>query len=367
VSRARRPSASGSGSRSTTPGGDEALEQRDRPADVPALGGPVVVVAEQQPACVGVGVARAVEQLQQHRRRHPELRGQLLGLGRHQAVEGLVAPVDRPLGGLLAAVGAALLRVVPDLGERLVVRDVVLGRLDDDVAGGVVAGPPRAPGDLVELARLEVPGGRAVVLGQRGDEHRADGHVDADAEGVGAADDLEQPGLGELLDQPPVLRQHPRVVDADAVPHQARQRRPEPGGEAEVAERLGDAVLVLAAAHVDAHQRLRLLDRRGLRGVDDVHRRLVGLEQLGERLVQRRHGVGEGQRHRPLGAGDDDGLAPAACGQVVAQPVDVAQRGAHQQELRARHLQQRHLPGPAAVGVGVVVELVHDDQADVAA
>ena len=67
------------------------------------------------------------------------------------------------------------------------------------------------------------------------------GHVDADAEGVGAADDLEQPGLGQPLDEAAVLREHPGVVDADAVAHEARQRLAEPGGEAEVADQLGDA------------------------------------------------------------------------------------------------------------------------------
>ena len=37
------------------------------------------------------------------------------------------------------------------------VLDDVLRRLHDDRAGGVVAGPPGPPGDLVELARLEQP------------------------------------------------------------------------------------------------------------------------------------------------------------------------------------------------------------------
>src|SRR3712207_7820139 len=56
----------------------------------------------------------------------------------------------------------------------------------------VVAGPSGAAGDLVELAHLQQPGAGAVVLGQRAEDDRADRHVDADAEGVGAADDLEQ-------------------------------------------------------------------------------------------------------------------------------------------------------------------------------
>ena len=38
---------------------------------------------------------------------------------------------------------------------------------------------------------------------------------------------------------------------------------------------------------------------------------------------------------------------------------DIAERGAHEHELRVGQGEQRHLPGPAAVGVGKVVELVH--------
>ena len=52
------------------------------------------------------------------------------------------APVDEALGRLLADHLAALLRVVARLGERLLVLDDVLGRLRDDEAGGVEAGPP---------------------------------------------------------------------------------------------------------------------------------------------------------------------------------------------------------------------------------
>ena len=40
---------------------------------------------------------------------------------------------------------------------------------------------------------------------------------------------LEQPGLGELLHEPPVARQHAGVVDADALPQQLRQRLAEAG------------------------------------------------------------------------------------------------------------------------------------------
>ncbi len=51
--------------------------------------------------------------------------------------------------------------------------------------------------------------------------------------------------------------------------------------------------------------------------------------------------------------------------QVVAEERDVTERGGHQQELGAGELQERDLPGPAAVRVTVEVELVHHHEPDV--
>ena len=68
---------------------------------------------------------------------------------------------------------------------------------------------------------------------------RADRDVDADAERVGAADDLQQPGLGQRLDEPAVARQHAGVMHADADAYELRQRLAERRGEPEVAEVLG--------------------------------------------------------------------------------------------------------------------------------
>ena len=106
---------------------------------------------------------------------------------------------------------------------------------------------PARPGDLVELARRELAHPRAVVLRQRGDHHRADGHVDADAERVGAADHAQQSTLRERLDEPAVPREHARVVHADPGSHVARQDAAERRREAEPADRLGDGVALLAA------------------------------------------------------------------------------------------------------------------------
>ena len=97
--------------------------------------------------------------------------------------------------------------------------------------------------------------------------------------------------------------------------------------------------------------------------MDDVDRRLLRLQQVGDRLVHRRGRVVVVQRNRALGVRDQRRRPAGAAGEVLAQERDVPERGRHQQELGVRQLQQRNLPGPAAVGVTVEVELVHDHQA----
>ena len=294
-----------------------------------------LVVLGEQPAHRDERVAGPVDDVEDHRRRHPHIAGQRLGGGVDQPGHGRLAPRHHALGHLAAHQLSALLRVVGDLGELLEVLHLVVGRLDDDGARGVVAGPAGPPGDLVELAGAEQPGAGAVVLRQRREDDGPDRHVDADAEGVGAADDLEQAGLRQLFHQPPVLGQHSGVVDADPVPDQSRQRRAEGRGEAEPTDQVGDRGLLLLGAHVDAHQRLRPLQRRGLGEVDDVDRRLLRVEQVADRLVHRRGRVVVVQRDRALGVGDQRRRPAGASGEVLAQERDVAERGRHQQELRA--------------------------------
>ena len=293
------------------------------------------------------------------------MRRQGLGSRTDEAVEGLLVPGDEAVGRALAPDAAALARVVADLGQGALVFDDVLGGLYDDGTDGVEARASGPAGDLVELAGPQVAHARPVVLRQAREENGADRHVDADPEGVGTADHLEQTGLGELLHKAAVLRQHAGVVDADAVADQAGQGLAEAGGEAEVAEQFGDPVLLLAGTHIGRHEGLCPLDRIGLGGVHDVDRRLVGLQQLIEGLVQGGEDEREVQRYRPIRA-RDGGRGPVGSGrQVLDESADVAEGGGHQQELRLRQGEQWDLPGPTAVGVGVEVELVHDDEPDV--
>ncbi len=127
------------------------------------------------------------------------------------------------------------------------------------------------------------------------------------------------------------------------------------------------AVALLARAQLRRHQRLRALERRGLREVDDVDRRAIRPHELLEQLVQRLQRPGEVERHGPLGVVDERRLAAGPPRQVLAQRGDVAERRRHEQELRVRQAEQRHLPRPAALRLGVEVELVHHDLADVGA
>ena len=246
----------------------------------------------------------------------------------------------------------------------------MLGRLDHDEPGRVEAGPARAAGDLEELAGLQDPLPVAVELREPGEEHRADRHVDADAEGVGAADDGEQAGLGEGLHEAPVLGQHPGVVHADAGLHQLLQRLAEARAEPEGPDLLGDGVLVLPVdpgESPDAQQPGRVLDGVGLREVHDVRRRLAGRDELLDRLVEMFDGPPEAEGDGPLGLVDHGGRPAGTPGQVGGDLRDVAQGRGHQHELRVGQLQERHLPRPAAVRLAVVVELVHHHQPDVGA
>ncbi len=343
---------------------DEALEQFQGVEDVAVLLRAGVVVGAQQVLEVLVAVAGAGDDVEQHRVGHAELRAHRLRLGDGEALVGLLRPGDLAVADGLQAQLLQLLRVGAGALTQAPVLDLVLRGLDDDGALRVVAGTPGAAGDLVELTRLEDALAGAVELRQPGHEHRADGHVDADAEGVGAADDLEQAGLGEALDEAAVLRQHARVVDADAATQQPRQGLAVGGGEAEVADLGDDPLLGLVVDDLQAGQRLRAFGGLALGEVDDVDRRLAVLQQVLDRLVHRRVHVGEVQRHGAFRTCDERGRAARAGGEVLLQEGRVTEGGGHEEELRLRQLQQRHLPRPAALRVGVVVELVHDDLVD---
>ena len=120
-----------------------------------------------------------------------------------------------------------------------------------------------------------------------------------------------------------------------------------------------DRVLLLARAEVQAREVLRAVRGVLLREVDDVDRRLVLRDELLQGLRERDLGVGVLERHRPLHR-LHDGRGPAVPpGEVLREEGHVAQGGGHEEEARLGQREQRHLPGHAAIAVGVPVELVH--------
>jgi len=140
--------------------------------------------------------------------------------------------------------------------------------------------------------------------------------------------------------------------------------RPAPRRPAHTLELRAQGLLVLLRRQLHAHQVLRLLGGGALREVDQVDRVALLVEQVGQGLVQRGLAVLGVERHRPHGAAHDGDLAAGVALQRLGDAADVAQRGRHQEEGRARQRQQRDLPGHAALAVAVVVELVHHHDVD---
>ena len=189
-------------------------------------------------------------------------------------------PVGRLVPGHEAFLGGLglleLAAVLSGLGGGLGVLDHVLGRLRHHVTHVIkplAAGPAR---DLVEVARREETCLVAVPLAELGEEHAADGHVHPNAQGVGAADDLEQPLLRQPLGQDPVLGQEPGVVEPDALLQPALEVGAVRRGEAEAFQGLRQGDLLLLGAKIKAREVLSIARRIGLGEVHHVNRRTPG-------------------------------------------------------------------------------------------
>ena len=90
-----------------------------------------------------------------------------------------------------------------------------------------------------------------------------------------------------------------------------------------------------------------------------AHRKLDGPFERGLDVFVR-------QGHGAFGVEDRIHRASGLRFQGVGDLRHIAERGAHEQEPGARHREQRHLPGPSAIGIGEEMELVHGDVVDIA-
>ncbi len=294
---------------------------------------------------------------------HVEAGDERLGRSVDQLLEGLLVPVGvAPLRGLLPHQLLLLAGVGGHLGVGPQVLDPVHRRLHPDVALVIEALPAGPPGDLGELPVAQQPRRDAVVLAELREQHGADGHVHPHAEGVGTAYQLQQALLGQLLDEQAVAGEHPGMVQADAVADEALQVLPDGGVEPEATHLLAYRRLLLPGEHVDAAEVLGLLGCRLLGEVDYVDRRPIGVDELDDRLVERRLPILAGQRNRPDAARHGDGGTPGPACQVFGEAGRGSERGRHEQELRVRQLQERNLPGPTTLRIAVEVELVGHHQ-----
>ena len=308
-------------------------------------------------------VAFAAEDVEQHAVGNLEAGSQPLRRRGDQAGEGVFVPVDEVFLGRLALDGFPA--VAGGFFGELEVLDGMFGRLRHDPAAVVESLAPGASADLVKIPRAEDDGLLPVELAQAREEHGADGDVDAHAEGVRPADDLEQALLGELLDQHAVLGEQTGVMQADAVFEPFFDFRAVWAAELEPFQRGGEGVLLFAGADIEAGEILRALGGLQLGEMDDINRRFAFGGEAFERLGQGQFGIGILQRHRTIRGRNADAGQAGQAGQCLLEKRGVAQGGGHEQEAGLGQSQQWHLPGHAAVAVGVVMELVHDDLLDV--
>ena len=249
----------------------------------------------------GAGVAALLDHANHHGVCDAKARLERFGLRLDQALKGLLVPGDKALGGLLLFNLAELLGVVARLGHKLGILDLMLGCLGDDHALGVKARATGATGDLVELTGAQATHLVAVELGERGEDHGVDGHVDADAERIGAANDGQQALLRQALDQQAIARQHTGVVHADATSKQALEDLAKSRGEARAFGGFLNSLALLLAGDAKIGERLRRRKGGILAKVHDVERGLATAHGELDRALEGGRHIVVAQRNRTRG------------------------------------------------------------------
>ena len=136
----------------------------------------------------GASVAALLDHADHHGMRDAQTRLERFGLRFDQALERLLVPSHKALGGFLLFDLAELLGVVARLCHEFRILDFMFRRLSDDHALGVKTRASGAAGYLMELAGAQTAHLVAVEFGECCEHHGVDRDVDAHAQGVGAAD-----------------------------------------------------------------------------------------------------------------------------------------------------------------------------------
>lgn len=213
----------------------------------------------------------------------------------------------------------------------------------------------------MEVASGEEGGFFAAEFAKLSEEDGADGNVDADAEGIGPADDLQQSALGELFDEEPIFWKKTGVVNADTMADPAANFRAVGGGEVETLQRFGKGGLFEFGAKGKAHEITRVASGFKLGEVDDVNRGLPGEEEGFEGGKERGLGVLKIERNGSVSGGDQGRVFSGESGEFSLEEGGVPQGGGHEEETSVRECQEGDLPGNAPGRVGVEMELVEDD------
>lgn len=237
--------------------------------------------------------------------------------------------------------------------------------LNDDPTAIIEPFASGASGDLMEIARAQDGCFLAVEFAEAGEKHGSNGDIDADAEGVGSADNLEETFLSQLFDQDAVFGEETGMMQTDAVAEPFFDFGPVWAGEFKSFQGGGDGVFFVACADIDAGEILGALGGFQLSKVDDVDGAFGFGDEILEGLSEGRFGVGKLERDGPGFGLNGDGGAAVQFSEFFFEEGGVPERGGHKEEPRLRESQQGHLPGDSAVAVGIIVELVHDHFGDI--
>ena len=167
--------------------GPQRLVNAERTTGEGQLPPPRFVVVEHERVHMRECVAAAGDHVDEHGRGHLHARNKHFRFSVDEAPERRLAPRHETLRRPFPDDLALFLGVIPGLLDGPEVLGLVIGRLDDDGACRVVAGPAGTSGNLVKLARIDLAHFGAVELRQRGEKHGSNGHVDTHPERVGAA------------------------------------------------------------------------------------------------------------------------------------------------------------------------------------
>ena len=154
-------------------------------------------------------------------------------------------------------------------------------------------------------------------------------------------------------------------MDANAVTEKALEVLADRRVEAEVTHLGADRRLLFLGADREAREGLCRLERRFLREVHDIDRGALSCEQRFDRLVNLRGLPSKVEGHGSLLARHRDGFSAGALREFGLEKLGRPERRRHQQVLHLGQLQDRNLPRPPTLRVGVVVKLVDDDESNV--